>query len=276
VPAEAIASGLDTTVTARWRADLVGSRSVEKMHWRTKTSYYEAVCQLLTAGATRPLNWKSIVDAVRPRGSRSTFYEVTGPHAKHALIALLRASDCVNTAQLTLRYTREAPVEQLIDEAKVHQYWPYHTAWLRQVRAEPGRDAAALTESLLSVVIAWARCNRALATALDHAPPICAVEDLLAVNRGQLSAVRGYAILAAAVEDAVRSPIDGVDVAREPAGPAPVAVAPGAGASHMRVVWLAEQISAIRREAQRLPAQDAAAIWRAATDLIRDLMVAMT
>ena len=265
---EAIAPDLDTTVSARWRADLVGSGSVERTHWRTKTAYYEAVCQLLVESGARSLTWKSIVDAVRPRGSKSTFYEVTGPHAKHSLIALLRASDCVDTAQLLLRYTRETPVEQLIDEAKVHRYWPYHAAWLRHVEADRARDDAALTDSLLSVVTAWARCNRSLATALDHSPPICAVEDLLTVNRGRLSTVRGYAMLTTTVQDAIRAPVDRADVPGE-------LVEPGTQPPDLRVVWLAEQLTAISREAQRLPAQEAAAVWRAATNLIRDLAVAM-
>src|SRR5205085_4384204 len=161
--------------------------------------------------------------------------------------------------------------DQLIDETKVYEYWPYHTAWLQYAEIESDLSTALLTESLVSVVAGWARGNPGLAAAMDHAPPICAVEDLLAVNRGRLSAVRAHAILVNTVRQAVESPAtlpdDAVDAARaelgtgERRGSSPDAL----------VLGLAEQIYAITRATQCLPADDAAAVWRAATDLMRDV-----
>src|SRR5262249_1840236 len=169
---------------------------------------YDAVDAPLAAEPACPVTWKTIVDTVRPQGSRSTFYEVTGPHARYPLIALLRASECVETAQLAMRYTRSTPVDHLIDETKVYRYWPYRTAWLRLYELEPDLSASALLESLVSVVADWARCSPALAAALDHAPPVCAVEDLLVVSHGRISAVRAYEILVKVVRHALHAPDD--------------------------------------------------------------------
>jgi hypothetical protein len=66
-------SRLDNTVTARWRRRLVGVRPDERRHWRTRTAYYAAVSRLLTDGVPDPA-WSDVIDAVRPKGSRSTFY----------------------------------------------------------------------------------------------------------------------------------------------------------------------------------------------------------
>jgi hypothetical protein len=266
VSTEASPADLGDTVTARWRAGLGG-------HWRTKIAYYDAVDRLLADRPGAPLTCRTIVDAVRPRGSRSTFYEVTGPRAKYPLIAHLQASDRVDTAQLAMRYTRATPVDHLIDETKVHRYWPYRTAWLCQYERQPDLNANALLESLVSVVAAWAHGNPALAAALNHAPPVCAVEDLAVVGRGRVSAVRAHAILGKVVRHALEAPddlADPVDAIRADLGlvgwrgPSPEAL----------VVELAERIYALTREAQRLGPLHTVPAWRAATDLMRDAMAA--
>jgi hypothetical protein len=274
VSTETAPSSLDNTVTARWRAGLVGSKPVEKTHWRTKIAYYKAVSQLLTTDSAQPLTWKTIVDAVRPRGSRSTFYEVTGPRAKHPLVALLRASDSLDTAQLGIRYTRSTPVDQLVDETKVYRYWPYRSAWLHQYELTPDLGTNALMESLVSVLAEWVRCNRGLAAALDFAPPVCAVEDLLVVSHGRLSAVRAYAIFVKAVQQTVHAPADLTDAAAD-AVRADLGIIDGRVPSpDALLVGLAEQIYAMRRETLRLTPEDAAAVWHVATDLMRDVVAA--
>jgi hypothetical protein len=270
VATEASPSGLRNTVTARWRAGL-------GVHWRTKIVYYEAVERLLADGPEDPLTWRSVVAAARPRGCRSTFYEVTGPGAKHPLSAALRAGESVETAQLALRYTRSSPVEQLIDEAKVYRYWLYRSEWLRQYERQPDLRTEALAASLISVAGEWARHHRALAAALDHAPPVCAVEDLTVIGRGRISAVRAHAVLTSVIEQVLDEAAPD-----ELADPVNAAVAElglvdrRVPAPEVLLVELAEQIYALAREARRLGPIHTVPAWLAATDLMRDAMAAAT
>ncbi len=248
------------------------------MHWRTKIGYYEAVDRLLADTPEDPLTWRNVVAAVRPRGCRSTFYEVTGPGAKYPLTAALRAGESVETAQLALKYTRSSPVEQLIDEAKVHRYWLYRSEWLRLYDRQPDLATDALAASLVSVVGEWARHHRALAAALDYAPPVCAVEDLTVIGRGRISAVRAHAVLTNTVERALTAPdevapdwlADPVDAALAELG----LVDRRVPAPEILVVELAEQIYALAREARRLGPIQTVPAWLAATDLMRDAMAA--
>jgi hypothetical protein len=243
------------------------------MHWRTKIAYYEAVDRLLAGSPEDPLTWRTVVAAVRPRGCRSTFYEVTGPGAKYPLSAALRAGESVETAQLALRYTRSSPVEQLIDETKVYRYWLYRSEWLRQYERQPDLTTNALAASLISVAGEWARHHRALAAVLDHAPPVCAVEDLTVIGQGRISAVRAHAVLTNAVEQALDAP-------DEVAGPVDAALAElglvdrRVPAPEVMVLELAVQIYALAREARRLGPIQTVPAWLAATDLMRDAMAA--
>jgi hypothetical protein len=244
------------------------------MHWRTKIAYYEAVDRLLGDGPADPLTWRTVVAAVRPRGCRSTFYEVTGPSAKYPLSAALRASESVETVQLALRYTRSSPVEQLIDETKVYRYWLYRSEWLRQYERQPDLTTDALAASLISVAGVWARHHRALAAALDHAPPVCAVEDLTIIGQGRISAVRAHTVLTNAIEQALDAPdelADPVDAALAELG----LVDRRAPSPEVLLIELAEQIYALAREARRLGPIQTVPAWLAATDLMRDAMAAM-
>jgi hypothetical protein len=187
----------ETTVAARWRRRLLTTR-----HWRTKAAYYRAVTDLLESRPDRPLTWRSVVAAVRPAGSRTTFYDVTGPKARHPLVREFIAAEHINALQIALRYKRSNAVEQLIDETKVWSYWPYRETWLCGDQADrAGRDA------LVEVVSEWARSHPQLASALDYAPPASAVEDLLHVNEGRLSPIVAYTMLALEVERALGTPV---------------------------------------------------------------------
>lgn len=190
---------LNQTIAAAWRLRLMGDKPDEKVHWRTKTAYYRAVMDLLAADHRRPLTWRVIVDAVLPKGSRSTFYEVTGPRSKHALLNEYVTASRSDTLQVALCYKRRSAVEQLIDETKVWAFWPYRQGWLhhrKQVGCVSVPDA---TDALIAVVAEWARRYPQLAAALDHSPPTCSVEDLVAINRGQLPAIRAHATLSDAM-----------------------------------------------------------------------------
>jgi hypothetical protein len=266
VSTDATPSSLGNTVTARWRAGL-------GEHWQTKTAYYDAVDRLLSAAPDAPLTCTAIVAAVQPRGSRSTFYKVTGPGARNPLIALLGASDRIDIAQLLPWYTRSSAIDQLIDETKVDRYWPYRTAWLRRYERQPDLGPEALLASLVSVVAEWARCNRAVAAALDHAPPVCAAEDLAIVGHGRISAMRAHRILVKVIRHALATPddlADPIDPVRTDLGLVDhLGLSPEA-----LVVGLAEQIYALAREAQRFGPMRTAPAWRAATDLMRDAIAA--
>jgi hypothetical protein len=192
---EPIQSSFEETVSARWRKRLAGVRATERRHWRTKIAYYTAVSRLLAGGVSRPA-WFDVIDAVEPKGSRSTFYEVTGAHAKHSLISELLAEDCVDSLQLALYYRRNCAVDQLIDEAKVWTYWPYREF----LRTRYERDPA--TDPVESAVEAWARSNPGLAAALDCAPPVCAVEDLLILQPGRYAPLHAVTRLTGIIRNA--------------------------------------------------------------------------
>jgi hypothetical protein len=194
---------LDDTVTARWWRRLVGSGARAKRHWRTKTTYYRAVYELLRTAGSTPLTWQSIVAATRPNGNRSTFYEVTGPSAKHALMSDLRAASSLDAMQICLCYQRRSVVDQLVDETKVWAYWPHREALVARYRIAPDLGPAAAADLLISSVTTWARGNPQLARILNNAPPVCAVEDLVAINAGRLSPTNSYGVLAATIRDAI-------------------------------------------------------------------------
>jgi hypothetical protein len=175
---------LRDSTAARWRAELGGT------HWTTKVSYYRAVEALLTGGVdARDLTWSDIVAAVRPHGSRTTFFGVAGPHAKKPLSAAYRDG-------LAACLERAGVPEMLVDETKVWSYWPYREGWAEELfRA----GEATAVECLVRVVLDWAVHERPVAAALDHAPPICAVEDLVVLRGGATAAAEAATILRAGI-----------------------------------------------------------------------------
>jgi hypothetical protein len=177
------------TVIGKWHRRLADNKSPRRNHWQTKVVYYQAAADLLAARPGQPLTWKSIVAAARPRGCRSTFYEVAGAHARHRMVDDLIADGRPDTVQIALRYVRTDPVEQLIDETKVWSFWTHRQQLLgRRLTEETTREGmeGALTDALTG----WARQHPALATAVGYAPPACAVEDLTVLHDGQLAGIR--------------------------------------------------------------------------------------
>jgi len=186
VRTELIPSSFEDTVSARWWRRLAGPGPTEHQHWRTKTAYYAAVHRLFAGGLSRPA-WFDVISAVQPKGSRSTFYEVTGAHAKHSLIDALRAQDAADSLQLVLYYQRSCAVDQLIDETKVWTYWPYREFLRARHGIAPELDPIGSVDLLASAIGEWARGNTGLAAALCWAPPVSAVEDLLRLQPGYCS-----------------------------------------------------------------------------------------
>jgi hypothetical protein len=184
-----IMNGLRTTVIGQWHDRLAENTSAKRNHWQTKVIYYSAAEELLAAHPDRPLTWKAVVGAARPRGCRSTFYEVAGTHARHRMIDELIRDDRSDSVQLALRYLRADPVDQLVDETKVWSFWPYRQRLLARLASAP-MPRPAIEEALAQALRAWAARHPALAAALDHTPPACAVEDLMVIENGMLAPMR--------------------------------------------------------------------------------------
>jgi hypothetical protein len=175
------------TVVGEWHRRLSTTRSPKRNHWHTKIIYFRSVARLLATHPGIRLTWRRIVETAGPQGSRSTFYEVAGAHARHPLIEDLIRDGRLDSIQLALCYRRTDAVTQLVDETKVWSFWPYRERLLARFAAAPmpaEEMEAALTEALTG----WATQHPALAAALNHAPPACAVEDLIIIKGGRVAA----------------------------------------------------------------------------------------
>ena len=172
------------TVVAGWMTRLSENTSPRRNHWHTKLIYYRAAADVLASPPRTPLNWQSIVTAAGSKGCRSTFYEVAGAHARHRMVDELINDGSSDSIQIALRYLRSDPVEQLIDETKVWSFWPYRQRLLTTLALRPAEEAEA---ELGETLIAWASRHPALARAIEHTPPACAVEDLTVIHEGRLS-----------------------------------------------------------------------------------------
>jgi hypothetical protein len=193
---------LGHTVIGKWHRRLADNKSPRRNHWRTKIVYYEAATELLTTRPGSALTWKSVVSAARPRGCRSTFYEVAGAHARHRMVDDLIADGSADSVQIALRYARTDPVEQLIDETKVWSFWPYRQHLLSR-RLTTGMTRPQMEHELIEAVTAWARRHPSLASAVGYTPPACAVEDLTVLHDGQLAGLRAAGRLTEVVRHAV-------------------------------------------------------------------------
>ncbi len=192
---------LRDTAISRWRGSLIGVRAGGGQHWRTKVSYYRAVASLLDTRPQSVITWRDVVTRVQPRGCRTTFYGVAGPSAKYPLYGALVGSTDPKLIQLAWVYRRPDAMAQLIDETKVWSYWSYRESLLESMRS--GADPESL---LRQALVDWALDHPALASASDHAPPACAVEDLVTVRGETIAPVRAYESLAATVAATVRMP----------------------------------------------------------------------
>ncbi|MBE1491932.1 hypothetical protein [Plantactinospora soyae] len=259
--------GLLDTASARWRRRLAGPDSDERAHWRTRTWYYQAVAELFAEPTPGRFTWRDVVAAVRPRGSRSTFYDVAGRKAKHTLVEEMLGTGTSTATQLALCYLRTAAVDQLVDETKVWSYWPYRQGWLDQL--QPDSDPAA-AESLVCVLTEWAIRNPGLAQAVGYAPPVCAVEDLVLIRRGRISPNRAFGTLTGALR-AAAGPLGEVPggvlaSVRDDLGTAPTRTA----VPDTLLVGLAEQIYGLREELRTLRPEQAGTMRELATALVRD------
>ncbi|GAA3266393.1 hypothetical protein GCM10020218_003370 [Dactylosporangium vinaceum] len=183
------------TVVSRWHRKLSANPTAKRSHWRTKTVYFDAVASLVATGSANQLTWKSIVDAAAPHGSRSTFYEVAGAHARHPLVEAFIDEGHTDSIQVALEYRRSDAVAQLLDETKVWSYWSFRERMVKDISAAGPLSPEALEAHVCDSLTRWSRANQPLAAALGHTPPICAVEDLMLIRKGRITAVRAVAQL---------------------------------------------------------------------------------
>ncbi|MDQ7905675.1 hypothetical protein RB614_14245 [Phytohabitans sp. ZYX-F-186] len=189
------------TVVGEWHRRLSTTGSTKRSHWRTKVIYFRSVARLLATHPGVRLTWRRIVEMAGPDGSRSTFYEVAGAHARHPLIDAFIQDGRLDSIQLALCYRRPDAVTQLVDETKVWSFWPYRERLLAAFAAEPV-PAEAMEAALSEALTIWAGRNPGLAAALDHAPPACAVEDLMIIKGRQVAAFRATNELSAIIRRA--------------------------------------------------------------------------
>jgi hypothetical protein len=186
---------LRETVAVRWRRELAGPEPSVRKHWNTKVSYYRAVDSLLAGGRGDPLSWVDVVAEVRPHGSRTTFFGVAGPHAKKPLLRAYRAAPAGPVRDVAAGLDRPTVPEMLVAETKVWSYWPHRVGWMHELFRADELTRPAVAECLIRVLLDWAVREQGLAAALDHAPPACAVEDLVVIREGQLGADEAGSVL---------------------------------------------------------------------------------
>ncbi|GAB3855958.1 hypothetical protein ACFPIJ_59175 [Dactylosporangium cerinum] len=199
----AFTAELGNTVVGRWFHGLADNPSIKRNHWHTKSVYFRSVARLVEHRPGEPLSWRSIVDAAEPRGCRSTFYEVTGAHARHRMIGALIKDGRNHSIQLALRYQRRDAVSQLLDEAKVWSFWQHRERVLRRFAETAPVSAQAAEDAIVRELLTWVARNPKLAATLDHTPPACVVEDLMVVHEGNVVASRVASHLTDLIRDAV-------------------------------------------------------------------------
>jgi hypothetical protein len=193
-----VTNELDGTIAAEWRRKLKGLRERDdgqvRAHWRTKVSYYQAMENYLN-GPPAALTWQEIVDNVQPRGSRTTFYLVTGTSASHPLLRDYESDQRSYSGGIAALYSRGSAVQKLLDETKVWSYWAYRTGWLMQLGLAGDATRRVAAECLVRVVVDWAMSCPRTAAALDCSPPMAAVEDLVIVWKGKAPVLEAQDLL---------------------------------------------------------------------------------
>ncbi|BEL06356.1 hypothetical protein Q0Z83_045470 [Actinoplanes sichuanensis] len=201
---------LRETVAVVWRRNLFGSEPYPSRHWTTRDSYYQAVDGLLADAPGSALSWQEIVDAAG--GSRTTFFDLANPRTRRALREAY--ADAVGPARdLVDQLNRDTKTELLVDETKVWSFFPHRSGWMHQLDNMNDLNRTMIAESLVRVLLDWAGRQPHLAAAHDYAPPICAIEDLLIVRRGELLTVDAVALLRDGIRQRITPPgcsIEGV------------------------------------------------------------------
>ncbi|WP_157519697.1 hypothetical protein [Herbidospora daliensis] len=179
------------SVAARWRERLLqGSRHGQR-HWATRTVYYAACREVAEAGGRVG---REVLDV--SGGSTSTLYTVVGPRARHSLAAAYGGElpDC---------FGRVDALTELARETVVYTFWSYRDSWLQMLESGPGGRMAA-AEGLVLAVADFAADHPGLLRATGLEPPVCAVEDLMAVFGRRAVARDVFCLLQNVIIDATR------------------------------------------------------------------------
>lgn len=252
------------TVAGRWRRELAGPEPSGRKHWLTKVGYYWAAERLLTGGSDDQTTWGEIVAEVQPQGSRTTFFAVAGRHAKHPLLRAYQSAPAGPVRDVAGGLDHESAARMLIAETKVWSIWPHRLGWVQELLHTDGLSRTAVADCLVRVLFDWAGRHPALAAALDHAPPACAVEDLLLIREQQIPAAEAARILREALlRFAAGCSLDGVVHAMR--GHFRQAAAPAAG--NQRLAQAIDQLTRNQRTSYE-QRQHAVALMR---DAIRQL-----
>jgi hypothetical protein len=178
---------LGSTVTARWYVAVTGTQLRTRNRLRTRVSCYDAlektVKHLLGTRGGPALARAHIRHSDLAGVAKSTLQYKFRRQNNDALLAALAAED----RPLWETQPYHDGVENCAAELKVWTYWPYRDGWWTVLAEQDEPDRRLAVESLILVLAEWAEHNPAVATHLDYAPPVAAVEDLMVVSRARIS-----------------------------------------------------------------------------------------
>ncbi|MEU0792276.1 hypothetical protein ABZ342_19590 [Amycolatopsis sp. NPDC005961] len=182
---------LEQSIAARWRTRTAGDGGRAR-NWQTRLGYYEALDAALERNGSPDIDVNDIVRAHR-NGKLSTAYAIV---TNGGLARFYRTEQIPPDRRRIADFVPESPIHQLLAETKVWSFWPGREAWLRELDERfptaPFRTAA---QRLAQVIAGWREQHPLLAATQGGLPPLCAIEDLVILGRGALSAARAVELL---------------------------------------------------------------------------------
>jgi hypothetical protein len=155
--------------------------------------------------ATTHVRHLDLVDG--PHVAKSTVQYRFGRRASASLLNRLQ------TERSALRAAQpySDAVESIGAELKVWTYWTDRELWVTGLENDEEPDRRSAVESLVRVVVEWARRRPAVASQLSYAPPVAAVEDLVTLSPARVDPRYATRLLS----DVVQASVEGTD--RSPA-----------------------------------------------------------
>jgi hypothetical protein len=191
---------LGRTVTARWYVAVTGTQPRARSRLETRVRCYDALTK--TVGHLLETHGGPALARAHIRYTdlaplpKSTVHHTFRRENSGALVAAIAAAE-----DRPLRETQpyRDGVENCSAELKVWTYWPYRDGWLTVLAEQEEPDRRLAVESLILVLAEWAEHNPAVATHVNYAPPVAAVEDLMVVSRARISPEDATSLLAKVV-----------------------------------------------------------------------------
>lgn len=159
---------LDTTVTARWMADLAEYHN-GRPFMTLRSSMNDVVGALETGTDFRELSVEMLRSMTR---HTNTLFKTFSTNFDPAI--RIPAPGRTTPTEPPVRFKADWHA-RMFREYRVLSFWPYREGWRAGVARYPC-DEAALEESYLRVLARWALSCRGLA---ETGPPACALEDLM-------------------------------------------------------------------------------------------------